>query len=325
MTAAENKTFPEPYNQFRLTVGDGHELNVEEFGNPHGMPVLFLHGGPGGGIAPKHRLLFDAKRFRAILFDQRGAGQSTPYASLTANTTWHLLEDIERIRQHLDIERWLLIGGSWGSTLGLLYAETHPERVLGMVLRGIFLGRDEEVRWFFQEGCNKLAPDHWVNFLEPIPESERDDLISAYYHRFMQGDEATQLDCAKAWATWEGVNCRLERHPNPEPPEAPYDFDPAIAVALAKLECHYSYNRFFLDKDSAILNRLDAIKHLPAILIHGRYDRVCPLQNAWDLHQGLPKSELIIVPEAGHSSSEPGVFEAQRQALLTLADKFSSP
>lgn len=307
--------FPEiePFHTFRLKVSEVHELYVEEAGNPDGEPVLFLHGGPGGGFSPKHRQLFDPAYYRIVLFDQRGAGQSTPHACLEENTTWDLVADIEKIRTHLGIDRWLVFGGSWGSTLGLAYAQTHPDAVSGLVLRGIFLCRPEEIRWFYQEGCSNLYPDRWESFIRPVPTEERHDMVPAYYRLLTHPDEAVRLDAAKAWSGWEGSTVKLI--PNDE---LIADFEaPEKALAMARIECHYFMHNSFLTENQ-LLENADRLRDIPTWIVHGRYDVVCPVKNAWDLHQAMPHARLSIIADAGHSFDEPGI----RQALMDAVEAF---
>lgn len=306
-----------PYATEFLEVGDGHTLYVEQVGNPQGLPVLFLHGGPGGGISPKHRQLFNPEQFRVILFDQRGAGKSTPHASLHANTTWYLVADIERIRIHLGIERWAVLGGSWGSTLALAYAQTHPQRVLHLILRGIFLCRPEEIEWFYQQGCHWLSPQQWQAYAGWLSAEEQADLVLAYYKRLCSEDEAVRLEAAKRWADWEGSNLKLLPD---ETTRADFTAD-AHALALARIECHYFINQAFFTAENALLAKAHALANIPIDLIHGRYDLVCPLKNAWDLHQAVPHSVLTVVPDAGHAFDEPGIFKAQQAALAKLTNK----
>lgn len=310
--------FPEtqPYNTFRLKVSDIHELYIEEVGNPNGKPVLFLHGGPGAGLSTKHRRFFDPKYYRIILFDQRGAGKSTPHASLEQNTVWDLTEDIEKIRKHLGINQWLVFGGSWGSTLALVYAETFPSSVLGLILRGIFLCRSEEIKWFYQEGCHQIFPDFWEEYLKPIPEAERHDLVKAYYERLTSADENIRLESAKAWSKWEGSTIKLI--PNPEVID---EFESAhMALSIARIECHYFINNCFFREENQILNNINRIKHIPTQLIHGRYDVVCPVKNAWDLKKAFPEAELEIIAGAGHAADEDGIIDA----LIRTTEKFKN-
>lgn len=295
----------EPYHAFRLPVDSPHELYVEEVGNPNGQPVVFLHGGPGGGISPKHRRLFDPAHYRIILFDQRGSGASSPHAHLENNTTWDLVADIERIRHHLGITKWVAFGGSWGSTLALAYAQTHPNRVSGLILRGIFLCRPEEITWFYQEGCHWLYPDLWEGYIQPIPPEERHQMVMAYYQRLTSPDPKIALAAAKAWSTWEGATCHLL--PNPATVD---DFEAdAKALAIARIECHYFYHNSFL-RPNQLLEDIPKIRHIPTVIIHGRYDVICPVKNAWDLHQAFPEATLKIIPDAGHAYNEPGILDA---------------
>jgi proline iminopeptidase len=304
----------EPYTKQQLPVSGGHQLYIEQVGNPEGVPVLFLHGGPGAGCEIYHRRFFDPSAYRVILFDQRGCGRSTPHAELAENTTWDLVEDIEAIRQALGIERWLLFGGSWGSTLALAYAQTHPERVIGMVLRGIFLCRDEEIAWFYQSGASKVFPDYWEDYLAPIPTHERDDLLHAYHRRLTGENELQRMAAAKAWSTWEGRTASL--HPNP----AVVDFfsHPHTALSLARIECHYFVNHAFL-RPNQLLGEAARLAGIPGVIVQGRYDLICPMTSAWELHQAWEGSELIVVPDAGHSAAEPGI----RSALIEITDRFA--
>jgi proline iminopeptidase len=304
----------EPYRQGRLRVSGGHELYFEESGNPEGKPVVFLHGGPGGGTEPKHRRFFDPARYRIVLLDQRGCGRSTPFASLEENTTWHLVSDLETLRQQLGIERWQVFGGSWGSTLALAYAQTHPERVSELVLRGIFLIRREEIRWFYQEGASWIFPDAWQEFLEHIPSTERGDLLHAYYRRLTSPDPAVQRAAAKIWSVWEGrTSCLL---PNPE--LIARTGGDAFSLAFARIEAHYFVHDAWLEGARALLANAERLRGIPGIIVQGRYDIVCPLKSAWDLRQGWPEADLRIVPDAGHAASEPGIVHE----LVTATDRF---
>ena len=306
----------EPYRTHRLPVDPPHVLYVEECGDPDGIPVLFLHGGPGAGCEPYHRRFFDPAAYRIVLFDQRGAGRSTPHASLEHNTTWDLVADIERIRTLLGIDRLLLFGGSWGSTLALVYAETHPERVLGLVLRGIFLCRPWEIRWFYQEGANRVFPDYWEEFVAPIPERERDDLLQAHYRRLTGDDEAARLASARAWSVWEGRTSTLR------PNQAVVDFlaSPHTALSLARIEAHYFAHDTFLEPNQ-ILARADRLRDIPGVIVHGRYDIVCPVANAWELHRAWPRASLEIVGDAGHSAAEPGIAAVLRRATDAMRQR----
>ncbi len=311
-----HKLFPEiePYANHRLAVEAPHVLHVEECGNPQGLPVLFVHGGPGAGCERYHRRYFDPEVWRIVLFDQRGAGRSTPHASLENNTTWHLVADMEHIRDHLDIERWALFGGSWGATLALAYAETHPQRVLGLILRGIFLCRPWEIRWFYQDGANRVFPDHWQDFIAPIPETERDDLLRAHYKRLTGADEIARLHSARAWSVWEGRTATLR----PNPAVIDHFASAHTALSLARIEAHYFVHDTFLELNQ-LLRDAYRLKDLPGYIVHGRYDMVCPLQSAWDLHRAWPQARLEIVPDAGHSAAEPGIVSALVQAGIALA------
>lgn len=313
------KLFPEmePFNYFMLKVSDLHTLYVEEAGNPNGIPVIFVHGGPGGGIEPNHRRYFDSKKWRVILFDQRGCGKSTPFGELKENTTFDLVADIERIRSHLGIEKLHVFGGSWGSTLALTYAISHPERVLSLVLRGIFLVRKSEINWFYQHGASIYYPEEWEHFLAPIPESERHDLLTAYYKRLNGDDKAVLTQAAKAWSKWEGATSKLKK----DTKMIEHFSSDHFAYAFARIENHYFYHRAFFSEDNWILNNAQKINHIPCIIVQGRYDMPCPPVSAYELHKALPKSELIIVEEAGHSASEPGITDALVKATEKMAVK----
>jgi len=303
-----------PYAVHRLAVDDRHALYVEESGTARGIPALFLHGGPGAGCEPYHRRFFDPTRYRVVLFDQRGAGRSIPHADLSDNTTWHLVADIERIRELLGIERWLVFGGSWGSTLALAYAQTHPERVSALVLRGIFLCRDDEIRWFYQEGASRIFPDYWADFVAPVAPGDRHDMLGAY-HRLLTGtDDIARMAAAKAWSTWEGRTATLL----PNPSVVNHFGDPHVALSLARIECHYFVHQAFL-RPGQLLEDAARLAGIPTVIVHGRYDVICPLENAWALHRALPGSELVIVPDAGHAASEPGI----RSALVEATDRFA--
>ncbi|RKG95870.1 prolyl aminopeptidase [Corallococcus sp. CA053C] len=304
----------EPYRTGRLSVPGGHSLYFEECGNPEGKPVVFVHGGPGGGTDAKQRRFFDPSAYRIILFDQRGCGRSTPYASLEMNTTWDLVADMERLREHLGLERWQLFGGSWGSTLALAYAEQHPEHVTELVLRGIFLLRKQEIDWFYQRGADAMFPDAWEQFLAPIPEAERGDLLTAYAKRLMGTDRHAQQEAAKAWSVWEGRTSCL--FPNPELIARNSGDD--FAIAFARIECHYFVNKGWMRSDTQLLDDVHRIRHIPAVIVQGRYDVVCPPESAWALHRAWPEAQLVIVPDAGHSANEPG----NTSALVEATDRF---
>lgn len=306
----------EPYARHRLAVDEPHELYLEESGNPDGIPVLVVHGGPGGGCEDYHRRFFDAERFRIILMDQRGAGRSTPLAELEGNSTDTLVQDMETIRQFLGIDRWLLFGGSWGSTLSLVYAEAYPERVLGLVLRGIFLCRPRDIQWFYQEGASRVFPDYWQDFLAPIPEDERHDMVTAYYRRLTSANELEQIQAAKAWSIWEGRCATL--HPNPKVVE--HFGHPHVAIALARIECHYFMNNAFLEPDQ-IVRDAGRLADIPGVIVHGRYDMVCPLDNALALHRAWPEAELHIIRDAGHSASGPAIVDALLRGVEEVVAK----
>ncbi|MGO1502369.1 MAG: prolyl aminopeptidase [Marinobacter sp.] len=294
-----------PYAKHRLAVEAPHELYVEESGNPEGIPVLFVHGGPGGGCEDYHRRFFDAERFRIILMDQRGAGRSTPLAELAGNSTDKLVQDMEAIRLFLGIDRWLLFGGSWGSTLSLVYAQTHTERVLGLVLRGIFLCRPRDISWFYQDGASRVFPDYWQEYEAQIPESERTEMVGAYYRRLTSSNELEQIQAAKAWSIWEGRCATLQ--PNPRVVE--HFGHPHVAIALARIECHYFMNSAFLE-DNQIVRNAYKLRDIPSVIVHGRYDMVCPLDNALALSRAWPEADLHIIRDAGHSASEPAIVDA---------------
>jgi len=308
--------YPEitPYRQERLPVQPPHEVHLEQCGNPDGIPAVFLHGGPGSGCESYHRRFFDPARYRIILFDQRGCGRSTPHAELAHNTTTDLVADMERIREHLGIGRWLVFGGSWGSTLALAYAEAHPQRVSALVLRGIFLCREREIQWFYQDGAGRVFPDYWQDYLAPIPEAERGDLLHAYHRRLTGDNELARLAAAKAWSLWEGRTASLL----PNAAIVNHFDNPRTALSLARIECHYFVNRAFLEPDQ-LLRDADRLQDVPGVIVHGRYDLICPMENAWELHRAWPGSELIVVPDAGHAASEPGL----RGALVEATDRFA--
>jgi proline iminopeptidase len=299
----------EYYARHSLEVAEPHILHVEEYGNPGGVPVVFLHGGPGAGCEPWHTGFFDPSRYRVVLFDQRGAGRSTPHASLQDNTTADLVTDLETLRNYLGIDAWVVFGGSWGSTLGLVYAEVHPERVLGLILRGIFLCRPQEIDWFYRRGASRLFPDYWQDFIAAIPEEERDDLVKAYYQRLAGDNELARMAAAKAWSLWEGRTATLLSNPAVEEHFA----NPYVALALARIECHYFVHDSFLEPNQ-LLRDAGRLKDIPGVIVHGRYDVICPLENAWDLHRTWPGSELHIIADAGHSAAEPGTMDALIEA-----------
>lgn len=296
----------EPFATGRLKVSPAHELYYEQCGNPTGQPAVFLHGGPGGGLVDDYRRFFDPDAYHVVLFDQRGAGKSTPHASLEDNTTWDLVADIERLREHLGLNRWLVFGGSWGSTLALAYSQTHTERVTALVLRGIFLCRSKEIRWFYQEGANAIFPDVWEEYVRVIPETERSDMLHAYHRRLMSDDEAVRLEAAKAWAIWEASTSKLF----PDQNLIEHFGEPHVALALARIECHYFVNNAFFGSDNYLIENVHRIQKIPAVIVQGRYDVVCPIISAWDLHRAWPEANLQIVGDAGHSATEPGISAA---------------
>lgn len=297
-----------------LEVGNGHSLYYEECGNPGGKPVVFLHGGPGGGCTADMRRFWNPAVYRIILFDQRGCGRSTPHASLDDNTTWDLVSDIETLRDTLQIEKWQVFGGSWGSTLALAYSETHPERVTEIILRGIFMLRKKEIDWFYQFGASEMFPDRWQEYVKPIPEEERGNLLEAFHKRLTSDDAGVRLEAAKAWSTWEGTTCTLL----PDEEYAAAFADAETALALARIECHYFVNDGFLEEDQLIRN-VNRIRNIPAVIVHGRYDVVCPLVSAWELAQAWPEADFRITPDAGHAAFEPGNVHE----LVTASDAFA--
>lgn len=306
-----------PYKTHQLNVETPHQLYIEECGNPEGIPVIFVHGGPGAGCSKQDRCFFDPERYRIILFDQRGAGRSTPHANLKNNNTQALVSDIEAIRELLGLEKWLLFGGSWGSTLSLIYAETYPNRVMGLILRGIFLCRPQDLNWFYQDGASHIFPDYWEDYLHPIPADERGDMMAAYYNLLTGSNELAKMGAAKAWSLWEG-RCATLR-PNHDMVEA--FSDPHLAVSLACIEAHYFVNKAFLEEDQIIRNA-DLLAGIPGIIVHGRYDMVCPLDNAFALHRVWYDSELHIIRDAGHASREPSIVDALVRATRDMAKRF---
>jgi proline iminopeptidase len=305
----------EPYRTGRLAVSSVHEIYFEECGNPAGKPVLMIHGGPGGGSNPTMRRYHDPERYRIILFDQRGCGRSKPHASIEENTTWHLVADMEALRAHLGIERWQLCGGSWGSTLALAYAETHPKCVTELILRGIFTLRRSELLWFYQEGCSWLFPDAFEAYQTPIPPAERGDMIGAYHKRLTSDDPELRLEAARAWSVWEGTTLSLLLDDDRIAGFANADY----ALAFARIECHYFINKGFFDRDDQLIADVDKIRHIPGVIVHGRYDVVTPLRTAWDLKQAWPEADLRIAPLAGHAMTEPGIV----YEIVAAADRFA--
>ena len=304
----------EPYNEFSLPVSNVHTLNVEESGKPNGKPVIFLHGGPGGGIEPIYRRYFNPDKWRIIIFDQRGCGKSTPHAELKDNTTWNLVEDIEKIRKHLGINKWIVFGGSWGSTLSLSYSIIYPERCKALILRGIFLLRQREIDWFYQEGASYIYPDAWEKYLEPIPEKERTNLVKSYYKRLTSNDDSIRIEAAKAWSIWEASTSKLFQSGK----SLHHFANASVAEAFARIECHYFINQGFFKNDGWILDQIDTIRNIPAVIIQGRYDVVCPMYTAWDLHKKWPEADFHVIQDAGHSMTEDGIASK----LVEYTDKF---
>ena len=294
-----------PYHEFTLAVSSLHTLWIEECGNPKGLPVVFLHGGPGAACEPFQRRFFDPEYYRIILFDQRGCGRSTPHAELRDNTTQDLICDIERIRNHLGLEKWLVFGGSWGATLGLAYAEMHADRVSGLILRGIFLCRSRDIQWFYQDGASYLYPDLWEDYIKVIPEPERDDLLTAFHQRLTGGQKQVQLEAARAWSRWEGATSNLV--PNPAVFEHFSNDD--TALSLARIECHYFKNNTFM-RTNQLLEDAHKLAGIPGVIVHGRYDVVCPIEQAFLLHRVWPDAEFVMAPASGHSATEPKIVDA---------------
>lgn len=317
-----NGLFPriEPVRAGRLRVSDIHELYWEESGNPSGLPVVALHGGPGGGSSPEMRRFFDPEKYRIILFDQRGCGRSSPHSELTDNTTWDLVSDIETLREFLNIEKWVVFGGSWGSTLALSYAAKHLNRTMGLILRGIFLLTDAEIKWFYQQGASRLFPDAYDRYIEPIPEDERGDLVQAFYTRLTGDDAKERAAAARAWSQWEGETLSL-RGPAVRPPRFE---DTDFLDAFARIECHYFWNKGFFEKDGWLLDEAKKFGNLPGSIVHGRYDVVTPLSSAWALKKVWPAAELKIIGDAGHSSLEPGIVHELIAATNTMAERFNA-
>lgn len=309
------KLYPDikPNQKYNLDVGDGHTLYVEESGSEDGLPVVYLHGGPGAGSHKSNRRYFDPEKYRIILFDQRGAGRSEPHASLEANTTQKLIADLEVIREHLNVDKWVVMGGSWGSTLALAYAQAHNDRVLGLILRGVFLGRREDIEWLYSDGTRRVFPDHWQEFILPIPEEEREDLIKAYLSRLTGQDELARMAAAKAWANWEAKTATLE--PNPNVVETLSS--PHIALSMSRISAHYFANYCFLEENQ-LLDNAHLLDDIPGIIVHGRYDMLCPLENAWTLQSQWKSCELHAVRDAGHSASEAGIIDALVKATKEM-------
>ncbi|MBC6414338.1 MAG: prolyl aminopeptidase [Chromatiales bacterium] len=308
----------EPYRKSTLAVDSEHALYIEESGNPAGLPVVFLHGGPGAGCEASHRCFFNPQLYRIVLFDQRGCGLSTPHAELRHNTTQHLIDDIERIRINLGIDQWVVFGGSWGSTLALAYAQTHPKRCLGLILRGIFLCRERDISWFYQDGASYIFPDLWQDYQAVIPPNERADMVGAYYRRLTDANSEVRLQAARAWARWEG--CTSNLHPNTKVVD--FFTQDKVALSLARIECHYFVNQIFL-KDQPLLQHTDKLSKIPGVIVHGRYDIVCPLEQAWLLHQSWQQAELHIIAQAGHSAFEHDITSCLVQSSDTMATRIS--
>lgn len=312
MTAPRLYSQIEPYSRFRLEVGDGHELYCELCGNPEGKTAVVLHGGPGAGCSPFMRRFFDPKHYRVLLFDQRGAGKSTPSGGLENNTTWDLVGDLERLRRHLGIDRWLLFGGSWGSALALLYAQSHPDHVSELLLRGVFTMTQAELDWFYGGGAARFYPEAWEDFIEPIPVDERNDMIGAYYRRLTQADGSVQTRFARPWVRWETSTAAL-RPPRGNPP-----VNGGYARAFARIECHFFHHRGWLEHDDQIMAAMDRIAHIPGIIVQGRYDVICPPRTAIRVGEKWPSTEMVLIDDAGHALSEPGITSA----LIEATDRF---
>jgi len=305
----------EPFNAFKLNVSNLHSIHVEESGNQNGKPVIFLHGGPGGGTEPIYRQYFDPNKWRIIIFDQRGCGQSTPASELTDNTTWDSVNDIEKIREHLNIDKWAVFGGSWGSTLALSYAIKYPNHCTALILRGIFMLRQKELKWFYQEGASFIYPDAWEKYLEPIPKNKRHDLISAYYEILTGDDKQARYKAAKAWSIWEASTSKLIQNK-----KSLHHFEnDDVADIFARIECHYFINKGFFEYDGWILDQIDIIRNIPSVIVQGRYDVVCPMITAWELHKKWPEADFHVIPDSGHSMLEAGI----RNKLIEYTNKFS--
>ncbi|MDI1241667.1 MAG: prolyl aminopeptidase [bacterium] len=307
----------EPFDSGMLKISEIHEIYYERVGNPDGIPVVFLHGGPGGGLIPMYRQFFDPKAYHVVLFDQRGSGRSTPHAELEENTTWDLINDIEALREKFAVDKWYVFGGSWGSTLSLAYAISHPDRCLGLALRGIFLTRKKELDWFYQYGASEIFPDFWERFRDAIPEDERGDFMTAYHKRLTSDDEETRLEAARAWSTWEGATSKLY----PSQDLMDHWEGAHEALSLARIESHYFVNNSFFPNENYLIENVDKIRHIPTVIVQGRYDVVCPMTSAWELHRAFPEAELKVVADAGHSVSEKGITAALVEAMDVFRDK----
>ncbi len=305
----------EPYDSGMLSVGNGHEIYYEQSGNPNGKPAVYLHGGPGGGSSPGQRRVFDPDCYRIVLFDQRGCGRSTPFASLENNTTWDLVSDMEQLRMHLQIERWQVCGGSWGSTLALAYAQTHPDPVTELILRGIFTLRQSELDWYYQYGASRIFPDEWEKFLAPIPHTEHENLMQAYYQRLTGDDKTTRLEAARAWSMWEGSTTNLYQRPE----QIEHFGSEKFAIAFARIECHYFVNHGWFESDNWLIDNANKVAHIPTIIVQGRYDVCTPMATAWELSKAMPHAQFEIIADAGHAFDEPGISDA----LVVATDQFS--
>ena len=298
---------------YQLDTEDGHQIYYEESGTLEGIPVVFLHGGPGAGCDKVHRRYCDPEKYRIILVDQRGCGRSTPHASLENNTTQHLIDDLEAIRHALDIEKWVVMGGSWGGTLALAYAESHPQQVLGMILRGVFLGREEDIRWLYNDGTRRVFPDYWQEFIHPIPRNEQNDIVSAFYKRLTGQNELAKMGAAKAWANWEAKVATLE----PNSSLVDHLANPHLAIGMARISAHYFVNHCFLEENQ-LLKNAHQLKGIPGTIIHGRYDMLCPLENAWSLQAVWPDAEIHVIRDAGHSATEAGIIDGLVRATKAM-------
>ena len=304
----------EPYASGHLDVGDGHVIYWERSGTPGAKPAVFLHGGPGGGFSAAHRRVFDPALYDVTLFDQRGCGKSTPHADLNANTTWHLVADIERLREMAGVEKWQVFGGSWGSTLALAYAQKHPERVSELILRGIYTLTKAELDWYYQFGVSEMFPDKWERFLAPIPQNERHEMMHAYHRRLTHADKAVRMEAARAWSLWEGETITLL----PEPATSGKFGDDEFAHAFARIENHFFVNAGWLD-EGQLIRDAHKLKDIPGVIVHGRYDMPCPATNAWALHKAWPKADFHLIEGAGHAFSEPGILDQ----LIRATDRFA--
>lgn len=313
--------YPEikPFARHKLRVDDVHELYVDESGTRDGIPVVFLHAGPGSGCEFDSRCFFNPAKYRIILFDQRGSGRSTPHGELHNNTTADLVSDMEKVRDFLGVEKWVLFGGGFGSTLGLSYAQANPDRVLGLVLRGVFLGTEEEIRWVYQDGTSRFFPDHWEDFTTPVPAAERDDMVAAYARKMHGTDELARMGAAKAWSSWTGHCATIQ----PNQRLIKYYADSHRALARCRIGTHYFANQCFLE-DGQLLSNMSLIQHLPAIVVHGRFDMVCPLESAFALYRAWPGSQLFIIRDAGHAATEPSIIDALIRATRDMASRFEA-